>query len=942
VIEASAMNAEQRRIEENNSRAQRWHLWGTYLSERQWGTVREDYSANGDAWNYLPHDQARSRAYRWGEDGLGGISDYKQRLCFAWAFWNGNDPILKERLFGLSGPQGNHGEDVKELYWYVDNTPSHSYMRMLYRYPQTRFPFEELVTVNAARSRMEPEFELWHTNVLAENRYFDIEITYAKASPDDILIRATATNRGPDPANLHLLPTLWFRNTWSWGRDPRKPTLQQCTPAMIEATHLELGTYELHCENTEKFLFTENESNFERMWGVPNRSPHVKDSINDAIVLNRIELVNPEKIGTKAAAHYQSTIAPNETRTIRLRLVRANAPMEDGAPATPGSRELAPPTLARGIDNPQTNRRVALTPTLSPGERETTQSAGKGSVFSDFDNIFATRQAEADEFYNSIAPVNLTSEHKAIQRQALSGLLWTKQFYYYIIEEWLAGDPANPAPPASRWNGRNAEWRHLYNERVMSMPDTWEFPWYASWDVAFHCIPLALIDPHFAKGQLDVIVREWYQHPNGHIPAYEWNFSDVNPPVLGWAAWRVYQIERKQTGKGDRAFLETIFHKLLIAFTWWVNRKDSKGKNIFEGGFLGLDNIGVFDRSASFPDGTNLEQSDSTSWMGMFSLNLMRIAMELAMEDHVYENIATKFFEHFLGIAAAMNNLGGKGIGLWDEEDEFYYDVLYTPGGRYLPLKVRSIVGLMPLLAVETIQWQLIDALPGFKSRLEWYLAHRPDLASLVSRWQEPGMHERRLVALTRGHRMKCLLRRMLDPNEFLSEYGVRSLSKYHKEHPYRLLVHDEERVVNYEPAESQTGIFGGNSNWRGPVWFPINYLLIESLQQFHHYYGDDFKVECPTGSGTYLTLNEIANELSNRLIRLWLRNESGERPFLRASVGAFNPPTDSEVYWFHEYFNGDNGGGLGASHQTGWTALVAKLIQQQGEFGTIKGTLKR
>jgi Glycosyl hydrolase family 63 C-terminal domain len=928
-LKTSPMNAEHRRIEENNSQQQRWHLWGPYLSDRQWGTVREDYSVNGDAWDYFPHDQARSRAYRWGEDGLAGISDYKQRLCFAWAFWNGNDPILKERLFGLAGPQGNHGEDVKELYWYLDNTPSHSYMRMLYRYPQTRFPFEELVSGNAARSRMEPEFELWHTNVLAENRYFDIEITYAKAGPDDTLIRASAINRGPDPANLHLFSTLWFRNTWSWGRDNRKPTLREATRTMIEASHHELGRYELHCEDAHEFLFTENESNFERLWNVPNRSRFVKDSINEAIVQNRIDLVNPDKVGTKAAAHYKLTIPPNESQTIRLRLMRVDP---GSARASRAVRGASPRTSSSIQQNP-----VGEAPT---GAREARALPGENAlrnVFSDFDETIATRKAEADEFYHSIAPAGLTAEHRAIQRQALSGLLWNKEFYYYIIEEWLAGDPANPPPPASRWNGRNAEWRHLYNERVMSMPDTWEFPWYASWDLAFHCIPFALVDPHFAKGQIDAIVREWYQHPNGHIPAYEWNFGDVNPPVLGWAAWRVYQIERKRTGKGDRAFLETIFHKLLIAFTWWVNRKDSKGKNIFEGGFLGLDNIGVFDRSAPFPDGTHLEQSDSTSWMGMFSLNLMRIAIELAMEDHVYENIATKFFEHFLGIAAAMNNLGGKGIGLWDEEDEFYYDVLHTPGGRYLPLKVRSIVGLMPLLAVETIQWQLIDALPGFKSRLEWYLAHRPDLASLVSRWQEPGMHERRLLALTRGHRMKCLLRRMLDPNEFLSEYGVRSLSKYHKEHPYRLLVHEEERVVNYEPAESQTGIFGGNSNWRGPVWFPINYLLIESLQQFHHYYGDDFKVECPTGSGTYLTLNEIANELSNRLIRLWLRNEKGERPFLRASAGAFNAATDSELYWFHEYFNGENGGGLGASHQTGWTALVAKLIQQQGEFGTIK-----
>src|SRR5256886_12656322 len=902
------MNAEQRRIEENNSRAQRWHLWGPYLSDRQWGTVREDYSANGDAWNYLPHDHARSRAYRWGEDGLAGISDYKQRLCFAWAFWNGNDPILKERLFGLTGPQGNHGEDVKELYWYLDNTPPHSYMRMLYRYPQARFPYEQLVSRNGNRSRMEPEFELWQTNALAEHRYFDIEISYAKTTPDDLLIRATAINRGPEPATLHFLPTIWFRNTWSWGRDPRKPSLREVTPVIIEASHDVLGRYELHCENADELLFTENESNLERLWGIPKHCPFVKDSINDAVIQNKTGLVNPSKVGTKAAAHYRFTISANESRTIRLRLERVAGAMEGGAPATPGSQELAPPgRRADFVNDPSPGDSVAPLPL---GERVGIRAT---LPFDDFDEIFSARKAETNEFYDTIAPINLGSEYKAIQRQALTGLLWTKQFYYYIVEEWLEGDPGQPAPPVSRWSGRNSDWQQLYNERVMSMPDSWEFPWYASWDLAFHCIPLALIDPHFAKGQLDTVVREWYQHPNGQLPAYEWNFSDVNPPVLAWAAWRVFQIERKQTGQGDRAFLEMIFHKLLINFTWWVNRKDSEGNNIFEGGFLGLDNIGVFDRSASFPDGSNLEQSDGTSWMGMLSLNLMRIAIELARENHVYENIATKFFEHFLGIAAAMNNLGG--VGLWDEEDEFYYDVLHTPGGRYLPLKVRSIVGLMPLLAVETIQWQLIDQLPGFKSRLEWYLAYRPQLASLVSRWQEPGMRETRLLALTRGHRMKCLLRRMLDPEEFLSDYGIRSVSKYHRGHPYRLTIRGEEKVVNYEPAESQTGIFGGNSNWRGPVWFPINYLLIESLQQFHHYYGDDFKVECPTGSGTYMTLTGVANELSNRLIKLWLRNEKGERPFLRASAGAFNSQTDSKLYWFHEYFNGDNGGCLGASH---------------------------
>ncbi len=898
------MNAERARLQENNSPEGPWHFWGPYLAERAWGTVREDYSANGDAWNYFPHDHARSRAYRWNEDGIAGISDFKGRLCFAFAFWNERDPFLKERLFGVTGPQGNHGEDVKEVYFYSDATPTHSYMSMLYRYPQTAFPYEELVRQNTTRGKLDPEFELWDTNALADNRFFDIEIEYAKAEPNDILIRATATNCGPHPATLHLLPTIWFRNTWSWGRDERKPNLQERTPSdsdieIIEATHEDLGAYRLCCERPEKLLFTENESNFARLWGVPNPTPFVKDSINDAVVQDRPEIVNSNQVGTKAAAHYKFTIPPNESRTIRLHLTK--------------------------IDNQRPS-----------------------APFAKFDKIFRKRREEADEFYSELAPSSLSEEHRAVQRQALAGMMWSKQFYHYIVEQWLDGDPTQPPPPNERQFGRNSEWRHLYNERVMSMPDKWEFPWYASWDLAFHCIPLALVDPHFAKTQLDVIVREWYQHPNGQIPAYEWNFSDVNPPVLAWAAWRIFQIERKQTGQGDRAFLETIFHKMLIAFTWWVNRKDSEDNNIFQGGFLGLDNIGVFDRNASFPDGSHLEQSDGTSWMGMFSLNLMRIAIELARENHVYENIATKFFEHFLGIAAAMNNVGGSGIGLWNEEDEFYYDVLHTPGGRYLPLKVRSLVGLMPLLAVETVQWQLIEALPGFKARLEWYLVHRPDLANLVSRWQEPGMRERRLVAFTRGHRMKCLLRRMLDPDEFLSDYGVRSLSKFHKDHPYVLIARGEEKIVNYEPAESQTGIFGGNSNWRGPVWFPINYLLIESLQQFHHYYGDDFKVECPTGSGIFLNLNEIANELSNRLIKLWLRDKNGDRPFARASGNVINGASDQPAFaelrrgehrfWFHEYFHGDTGAGLGASHQTGWTGLIAKLIQQQGEFGTIIG----
>ena len=901
------MNAEQLRLAENKPHPEPWHFWGPYLAERAWGTVREDYSANGDAWNYFPHDHARSRAYRWNEDGIGGISDYKGRLCLAFAFWNERDPFLKERIFGVSGPEGNHGEDVKELYWYVDSTPSHSFMRMVYRYPQSRFPYEELVAQSGARSKMEGEFEIWNTTALAENRYFDVEIEYAKADPHDILIRVSAKNCGPESAPLHLLPTIWFRNTWSWDRTQPKPTLRKTAEeghaAAITASHTVLGDYDLFCDSPDDLFFTENESNSERLWGIPNSTPFVKDSINDRIVSGKIDHVNSAGFGTKAAAHYKFNIPANETISIRLRLTRA-------------------------VANPPS-------PTTSPARTFGAASKKRNAEpFADFEEIFTKRRAEADEFYGELAPSSLTEEQRAVQRQAFAGLLWSKQFYNYIVDQWLDGDPDQQPPPDERKHGRNSGWRHLYNERVMSMPDKWEFPWYASWDLAFHCIPLALVDVQFAKAQLDLIVREWYQHPNGKIPAYEWNFDDVNPPVLAWAAWRVYQIERKKTGKGDRAFLETIFHKMLIAFTWWVNDKDSEGKNIFQGGFLGLDNIGVFDRNAQFPDGTHLEQSDGTSWMGMFSLNLMRIAIELARENHVYENIATKFFEHFLMIAAAMNKLCGKGVGLWDEQDEFYYDVLHTPGGRNLPLRVRSLVGLMPLLAVETVQWQLIEALPGFKSRLEWYLEYRPDLASLVSRWQEPGMKELRLVALTRGHRMKCLLRRMLDPEEFLSDYGVRSLSKFHQAHPYSITVRGEEKIVSYEPAESQTGIFGGNSNWRGPVWLPINYLLIESLQQFHHYYGDDFKVECPTGSGKFMHLKEVANELSNRLIKIWLRDEKGERAFARASQPGLN---GSDHYLFHEYFHADIGAGLGASHQTGWTGLVAKLIQQQGEFGTIQ-----
>jgi mannosylglycerate hydrolase MGH1-like protein len=884
------MNAEEARLAENYRLGEGWDLWGPYLSERAWGTVREDYSADGDAWNYFPHDHARSRAYRWSEDGIGGISDFKQRLCFAFAFWNGNDPILKERFFGVTGPQGNHGEDVKEMYWYLDNTPSHSFMRMTYRYPHSAFPYEELIARNAARLKSDGEFELWHTPAL-DGGFFDIEMDYAKTSIADILVRVNATNCGSKTARLHVLPTLWFRNTWSWGCSERRANLHagksgSSNVHIIEASHDVLGEYRLYCEDADDLVFTENETNAERLWGIENSVPFAKDSIDSYVVHSNKSVVNPARVGTKAAAVYNIEIPPQECRTIRLRL------------------------------------------------KQISKAEASFRPFWNFDNVVKQRANEADEFYAALAPASLSGEHRAIQRQALAGMLWSKQFYHYIVDQWLEGDPASSPPPQQRKHGRNFEWRHLYNERVMSMPDKWEFPWYASWDLAFHCIPLALVDAKFAKSQIDLIVREWYQHPNGQIPAYEWNFSDVNPPVIAWAAWRVYQIERKQRGKGDGGFLETVFHKLLIAFTWWVNRKDSEGNNIFQGGFLGLDNIGVFDRNVRFPDGSRLEQSDGTSWMGMFCLNMLRIALELARHNPVYENIATKFFEHFLSIAAAMNNVGGKGIGLWDEEDEFYYDVLHTPGGRYFRVRVRSLIGLMPLLAVETIEPALLDELPGFKDRLEWYLINQPGLCSLISRWQEAGVGERRLIALTRGHRMKCLLRRMLDSAEFLSDYGVRSISKLHKEHPYVFTVRGQENVVTYEPGESQSEIFGGNSNWRGPIWMPINYLLIESLQKFHHYYGDDFRVECPTGSGRFITLRGVANELSNRLISIWLRDAAGQRPFLRAS--AVDGALDGDRYWFHEYFHGDNGAGLGATHQTGWTGLVAKLIHQQGEHGTI------
>jgi hypothetical protein len=875
---------ERERLDEARAGGAAWRRWGPYLAERQWGTVREDYSADGDAWDAFPHDHARSRAYRWGEDGLLGISDEEGRLCFALALWNGADPILKERLFGLAGPEGNHGEDVKEYYFFLDNTPTHAYMRALYKYPQRAFPYAALVAENRRRGKRNPEYELLDTGIFAEDRYFDVTVEYAKAAPNDLLIRITATNRGPGTAPLHLLPTLWFRNTWSWGDDHDfhgKPTLRardgSSAYRLIAASHPDLGEYALACAGAPELLFTENETNAARLWGSPNASPYVKDGIGAAVVNGQREAVNPELVGTKAAAHYALMLAPGASETVVLRLVPA-------LPADP---------------------------------------------FAEADRVFAARRAEADAFYADLAAPGMSEDARLVQRQAYAGLLWSKQFYYYDVDRWLDGDPGTLPPPRERAAGRNSGWRHLNNADVLSMPDTWEYPWYAAWDLAFHCVALADVDPDFAKEQLVLLLREWYMHPNGQLPAYEWAFGDVNPPVHAWAAWRVYKIEKRRTGRADRAFLERVFHKLLLNFTWWVNRKDAEGRNVFQGGFLGLDNIGVFDRSMALPTGGHLEQSDGTAWMGMYCLTMLAIALELARENRVYEDVATKFFEHFLYVAEALNNLGGEGIALWDEEDQFFYDALHLESDAHLPLKVRSLVGLIPLLAVETIEPELLAAVPEFRARLEWFLEHRPGLAALVSRWQEPGMGERHLLALVRGHRMKRVLARVLDPNEFLSDHGIRGVSRYHAAHPYALRVNGTTYAVDYEPGESTSGLFGGNSNWRGPVWLPINYLLIEALEKFHHYYGDDFRVECPTGSGRKATLQQIADDLACRLAGIFLRGADGRRPVFGASETLQRDPHWRDLLPFHEYFHGDDGRGLGASHQTGWTALVARLLDK-------------
>ncbi len=901
-FEMPPTNAELTRLQEDKQRQAYWRKWGPYLSERQWGTVREDYSATGEAWDYFPHDHARSRVYRWGEDGIMGISDNHQRLCFALALWNERDPILKERMFGLAGGEGNHGEDVKEYYFYLDSTPSHSYLSGLYKYPQAAFPYQELIEENRRRGLQLPEYELLDTGIFDEDRYFDVFIEYAKAAPDDICIRIKAINRGPDPAPLHLLPTLWFRNTWDFGDTAPKPTLKVVSAAdfpyetTIRAEHPTLGNLLLVTNATEA-LFTENETNVERIFGSANSAPYQKDGIGRYVVDGEQGAVNPAGTGTKAALHYVHTLAPGETYEVKLRLTSASLP----------------------------------------------QPSDNGWLNADFDAVFAARKQEADDFYSTLAPDALDPDLASVQRQAFAGMLWNKQFYHYVVERWLDGDPGQPPPPSSRLTGRNHDWRHLFNDDILSLPDTWEFPWFASWDLAFHCLPLALVDSEYAKRQLMLLTREWYMHPNGQLPAYEWAFGDVNPPVHAWGAWRVYTIERKARGgaadSGDRKFLERVFQKLLLNFTWWVNRKDEQGRNIFQGGFLGLDNIGVFDRSQPLPTGGYLEQSDGTSWMAMYALNLLKIALELAQYNSVYEDIASKFFEHFLSIANAMTAEGGDRTSLWDEEDGLFYDHIHLPSGGEVPLKIHSMVSLIPLFAVEVIETELLEKLPGFRRRFQWFMDNRPNLTGSVSGHCQEERGGKLMLSIVDEHRLRRILRRLLDENEFLGPYGIRSVSKYHEANPYVFQADGMTRTVDYNPGESRTGLFGGNSNWRGPVWMPVNYLLIESLQKFHYYLGDEYKVECPTGSGQFMTLWEVAAEISCRLVGIFRRDpDSGRRAVFGPYEKFQTDPGWNPYPFFHEYFHADEGRGCGASHQTGWTGLIAKLLQQTGEYGVLDG----
>jgi hypothetical protein len=881
------MNTEQTRLEEARTGRTAWKKWGPYLSERQWGTVREDYSDEGNAWNYFSHDQARSRAYRWGEDGLAGISDDQQLLCFALALWNGQDPIIKERLFGLTNSEGNHGEDVKEYYFYLDSTPTHSYMKYLYKYPQAAYPYDHIVATNGKLGRKELEYELIDTGVFDDNRYFDVFVEYAKGSADDILIRITVCNRGAEAATLHLLPTLWFRNTWSWGGEAPRPELHQIgkgESAGVVATHPDLGNRFLHADGTSEWLFTENETNTERLFKSPNRTPFVKDAFNEYLVHGRQDAVNPEKKGTKAAAHCTVTVGAGESQVLRLRL-------SDVAPAVGASGK-------KRLNSP---------------------------VGDDFNSLFSARKQEADEFYASVIPASLNADQANVMRQALAGMLWGKQFYHYDVDRWLTERGADPFNP-KRGAPRNEHWHHMYNADIISMPDKWEYPWYAAWDLAFHVLALTLVDEDFGKQQLDLMVDEHYLHPNGQLPAYEWNFGDVNPPVHAWSTIFTYRLEQARAGQGDVDWLERVFHKLLLNFTWWVNRKDRSGRNVFEGGFLGLDNIGVFDRSAPLPTGGYLEQADGTAWMALYCQNMMEIAAELSDERPVYADIARKFVEHFLWIASSMVHAGGD-VGMWDEEDGFFYDVLRLPDGSAQRLKVRSMVGLLPLCAVTVFEGTRLVNHPGVKRDLARFLDSRPELKTYIHDPTKPGYGGRRLGAILNEDKLRRVLARMLDEKEFLSPYGIRALSRYHAEHPYVFHSGSQAYSVGYLPAESDTGMFGGNSNWRGPIWMPVNGLIIRALLQYYAYYGNDFTIECPSGSGRQMNLYQVAEELSRRLQSIFLRDGNGHRPVYGGTKAFQEDPHWRDLILFYEYFHGDNGAGLGASHQTGWTGIVARAM---------------
>jgi len=871
-----------------------WNRWGPYVAERAWGTVREDYSKDGDAWSYLPHDHARSRAYRWNEDGIAGICDRHQYLCFAIALWNRRDAILKERMFGLNAREGNHGEDVKEYYFYLDNTPTHSYMKYLYKYPQAAYPYEQLLEENRRRGRFDPEYELVDTGIFDQHRYFDVVVEYAKVAPEDILIRISISNRGPETAAIHILPTLWFRNTWTWGRDDRRPSVSRSPKRSLEdnqvrsisARHWQLGEYLLYCSGADEFLFTENETNSERLFGMQPQTPYVKDAFHSYVVGGNRNAVNPGETGSKAAAHYLREVRSGETFSARLRLASL---IDDHAYEDP---------------------------------------------FADFGAKFQERREEADKFYGVVLPNNLGDDEKLIARQAFAGMLWSKQYYHYVVTDWLEGDPTQPTPPPERLQGRNSDWLHFFARDVISMPDKWEFPWFAAWDLGFHCVALAYVDPEFAKEQIVLMVREWFTHPNGQVPAYEWNFGDVNPPVLSMAAQAVFEVERSRTGVSDYAFLERVFQKMLLNFTWWVNRRDILGKNIFQGGFLGMDNIGAFDRD-NLPPGYLLGEADGTSWMAAFAKNMLSIALLLAERDPVYEDLASKFWEHYIYIAHSMNNPRDSTMSLWDEQDGFFYDYLYSEKHKGFPVRCRTMIGFVPMFGGTTVAADTFDRYPAFQRRRKWFIEHRPDLIESVQPSVVEGANQNLLLGLVREDQLRRLLTYMLDEKEFLSPHGVRAVSRWHLEHPLVLHLAGQEYRLDYEPGESTTQLFGGNSNWRGPVWIPVNHLILGALRRYHDYYGDAFKIECPTGSGKQMTLREVARELGGRLVGLFLRDEKGNRAIFGGQPLFNNDPYWRDLIPFYEYFHGDTGRGCGASHQTGWTGLIAQMLIDRGELAS-------